>query len=276
MADLHCNVSLHHLFERPLPFRYQDGLSRPGDWQVIDYMCPKCDTAKAELDPARTVLFISAYMMNHPFGCWTHARKQLRKLIPLPFLRDRIVATRAMVGMHVRTVFDAPRSAETSKHATAQKAIELATKEYGSETVETLLKHRESCNWRTFLGKANELVTQDNSTRFYVAADTREAYQELIAALPGRVVTSGRLEEDCTDIRCDARGKGAIVRAFVDMLNVGSTRLILGSKWSSFSVVAASIAPGAPAGGTPMLLAPLFVSSRELRCAQVSQTVLKP
>ena len=59
------------------------------------------------------------------------------------------------------------------------------------------------------------------------------------APLPGRILRTAR---PCASAaRCGFRDAASVQLALVDMLNLGSTRLILGSHYSSFSEVASFI-----------------------------------
>ena len=72
-------------------------------------------------------------------------------------------------------------------------------------------------------------------TRFYLAADSEDAYAGLFAAFPGRMLRTPR---PCPAERCDFRDAASIKLALVDMLNLARTRRILGSGYSSFSEAA--------------------------------------
>ena len=73
---------------------------------------------------------------------------------------------------------------------------------------------------------------------FYLAADSAESYDGLRDRFPGRIRYTQR---ECASGRCDDRACEGQIYSLVDMLNLGRTKLILGSGWSSYSEVAAYI-----------------------------------
>ena len=70
--------------------------------------------------------------------------------------------------------------------------------------------------------------------RFYLAADSAEAYDGLQKRFPQRIVFTPR---PCADERCDFRDCRGMLFSLVDMMNLARTRIILGSGWSSYSEV---------------------------------------
>ena len=106
--------------------------------------------------------------------------------------------------------------------------------EYGRNQSAALQSWRDKGRWPQFVGR---IAREPASTRFYLAADTQEAYDGLMGRFPGRIVRTRR-ECGATAERCDFRHCGAVRYALADMLNLGRTRLILSSGYSSFSEVA--------------------------------------
>ena len=87
--------------------------------------------------------------------------------------------------------------------------------------------------------------------RFYLAADSQEAYEGLTKRFGEAVLFTRR---DCAAERCDFRDCDSMVYSLVDMMNLARTKLILGSGWSSYSEVAAYIG-GAQGQPVPILMA---------------------
>lgn len=166
----------------------------------------------------------------------------------MDFVQQRIVADRHMVGLHVRQVFDAPRDSDSNVNVTGASAIQSAQLEYGKEISDTLLRWRKATNWRSFVPKIRSMLreyqqhAQANASgrqlRFYLAADTNEAYEGLTSEFPGSVVITRR---ECQYERCDFRDCQSLLYAMVDLINLSRTRLILGSGYSSYSEIAAQI-----------------------------------
>ena len=222
-------------------------------------MEPTTRNMPVDLPKERHVYFKSGYVINQASGCWAVAQQQLKKLVPAPAVIRLLVSNRSMVGVHVRTIFDAPLQQTSAREkalarTTGTRAIALANKEYGEAATKSLLLWRRASRWQNFVDKmqslwhaeaeqwrARQRTQPGGSARqpplFYVAADSQDAYEGLQRALPaGAVVYTQRA---CKAERCDLRDCDALVYSLVDMLNLARTKFILGSSWSSYSEVAA-------------------------------------
>ena len=113
-----------------------------------------------------------------------------------------------------------------------QAAVADAQSEYGVNESQALLEWRARGTWPNFVAR---IAREPADTRFYLAADSEDAYAGLFAAFPGRMLRTPR---PCPAERCDFRDAASIKLALVDMLNLARTRRILGSFYSSFSEVA--------------------------------------
>ena len=211
--------------------------------QVFDYMTGRGGASADQIshsqwidvDLARHLLVRSAFMLTHVRGHWLYARWQLLRLAPAADVAPLLVADRSYVGIHVRSVFDAPRSDATAKDASGAEALAAAGAEYGRNQSAALQSWRDKGRWPQFVGR---IAREPASTRFYLAADTQEAYDGLMGRFPGRIVRTRR-ECGATAERCDFRHCGAVRYALADMLNLARTSRVLGSYYSSFSEVAA-------------------------------------
>ena len=260
VPDLHCNCSVRSLFASPLPFTLLEqplppSSLEPALFQVYNYMRPEPGAVKdapVHVDKKRHLYFKSGFLMNHAAGKWSHAQKQLQRLVPREEVRAQVVAEPDAVGLHVRNVFDAPRDAATNASHLGKAAVDGATKEYGAEGTQQLLKWRAASHWTNFVPRIEQLIAEHEAERagpqplrFYLAADTDEAYKGLSERFPGRILSTRR---PCPAERCDFRDCSGIFYAMVDMINLAHTRLILGSGWSSYSEVAAHLGGS---GGQP-------------------------
>ena len=112
--------------------------------------------------------------------------------------------------------------------------------------MQALLQWRRASHWSNFVPRILSLTREHNFAhaadttspplRFYLAADSQEAYAGLSKRFPQRLLYTRRA---CAAERCDFRDCDAMVYSLADMLNLAGTKLILGSGWSSFSEVAA-------------------------------------
>jgi len=271
VSDLHCNCSFRRLFAQPLPFTLLEeeiplaNLTDPRHFQRYNYMRPEPGAVKdAPIipDPRRHLYFKSAFVMNHAHGKWTHAQQQIQRLVPAARVARQLIADKTMVGLHIRNVFDAPRDSRTFSSTTGNEAIAAAEKEYGRKGTSKLLAWRKAAHWSNFVPRITSLMRQHSLTRtsgglsqqplrFYLAADSEEAYASLLKRFPNRILVTRR---ECASERCDFRDCEGTLYALVDMLNLARTRLILGSGWSSYSEVAAYLG-GSSGNPVPILMA---------------------
>ena len=269
VSDLHCNCSYRRLFAQPLPFALLDEeIPRANltddEFQVYNYMRPEPGAVKdayVEADLSRHLYFKSGFIMNPPAGGWKFAQRQIQRLTPVARIAEMLQANKNMVGLHVRNVFDAPRDAKTNTSVTGAEAVAGARKEYGAEGTRQLMMWRKASHWTNFVPRMIALL-RENSFRnphglaqsplqFYLAADSEDAYTGLTKRFPNRIKFQPR---SCASERCDFRDCEGMIYSIVDMLNLGRTKLILGSGWSSYSEVAAYIG-GAQGQPVPILLA---------------------
>ena len=272
VSDLHCNCSYRRLFAQPLPFALLDEeIPRANltddEFQVYNYMRPEPGAVKdayVEADLSRHLYFKSGFIMNHPAGGWKFAQRQIQRLTPVDRIAEMLQANKKMVGLHVRNVFDAPRDAQTNTSVTGAAAVEGAQKEYGAEGARQLMMWRKASHWTNFVPRMIALL-RENSFRnphglaqsplqFYLAADSEDAYTGLTKRFPNRIKFQQR---DCASERCDFRDCEGMIYSIVDMLNLGRTKLILGSGWSSYSEVASYM------GGDQGMPVPILMAGRD-------------
>ena len=184
-------------------------------------------------------------------------------------MRALLVSQPRLVGLHVRNVFDAPRDDATNVSTRGAEAVDAARREYGADGTQQLLKWRRVSHWENFVPQIKSMIERDDRViarriarksapaddralpgttplKFYLAADTDEAYAGLTARFPGRILYTPR---PCAAARCDFRDCAGLFYALVDMYNLAQARTILGSGWSSYSEVAAYLGGS---GGRPI------------------------
>jgi len=269
VPDLHCNCSFLRLFAGPLRFvLLEEDLPRQNlterEFQIYNYMRPEPGAVKdapVQADPRRHLYFKSGFIMNHPYGKWKHAQRFMQLLTPTAEISSRIVADKSMVGLHIRNIFDAPRDEKTNTSALGKEAVASAAKEYGEEGTRQLMQWRQASHWTNFVPRIIALLRESGlqhpsgmvqkPLRFYLAADSEEAYSGLVKRFPHRLLYTAR---QCSTERCDFRDCTGMIFSLIDMLNLAQTRLILGSGWSSYSEVAAFIG-GVDGKPVPILMA---------------------
>jgi len=269
VPDLHCNCSFRKMFATPLQFALleeeipKENLTSD-EFQVYNYMRPEPGAVKdapVSPDGRRHIYFKSGFIMNHPFGGWKYAQRQLQRLVPVEEVERMLVATKGTVGLHIRNVFDAPRDEATNTSVVGKEAVLGAQKEYGVDGTRALMAWRKASHWSNFVPRIISLLREhgfrhpsglaQQPLQFYLAADSEEAYTGLTKRFPNRILFTQR---QCASSRCDFRDCAGMLFSLVDMLNLARTHLILGSGWSSYSEVAAYI--GGHAGKpVPILMA---------------------
>ena len=111
-----------------------------------------------EPDPQRHLYFKSAFLMSHPMGSWRTAQRQMGGLTPVAEVVAGLVADDTMVGLHVRTVFDAPRDDATARTALGEEAVRAAESEYGTEGARRLMQWRKASHWSNFVPRIAALL----------------------------------------------------------------------------------------------------------------------
>ena len=267
VPDLHANCSFTALYQN-IPFPVVEialNLARLSarDFQVYNYMRGEPGAFKdepVEVDPDRHLYFRSAYVMNHQLGQWSSGgpRRQIQRLQPVPKVQRLLVADRTMIGLHVRNVFDAPRDQQTNESVEGGAALQGAEKEYGKAIADTLLEWRRASHWSNFVPRITAMLQEHHHSnaseqplRFYLAADSDEAYLQLAQLFPDHLISTRR---PCEIKRCDFRDCESLVYSLVDLMNLARTRLILGSGYSSYSEVASQLG-GSRGKALPILMA---------------------
>ena len=257
VRDVHCNCSFTDLFRGPLPFEVLDeeippaNLTDPLLFQRYNYMRPEVGALKDEEivpDGKRHLYFKSGFLMNHYRGQWRFAMRYLQPpQLPRPVasVERHLVANRTMVGLHVRNVFDVPRDVVTASDAKGAAARNGANVEYGKVAAEKLMQWRTASHWTNFVSHMQHMQaeharhfppSETPPLRFYLAADSLEAYDGLRAKFGDALVSTQR---PCASAgRCDFRDCASLRYSLADLINLARTRLILGPGYSSFSEVA--------------------------------------
>lgn len=185
VPDLHCNCSFDTLLPTSAFPVISEDIPTPSltndEFQVVNYMRPEPGAVKdaaVVVDQNRHLYFKSAFLMNHPQGGWAFARHQIQKLVSANPVQNMLVTNRSLVGLHVRNVFDAPRGTNTTRVTTGDAAIHGAASEYGVDGAAELLAWRRAAHWKSFVPRIEAVTSKmSRSTRFYLSADTLEAYE---------------------------------------------------------------------------------------------------
>ena len=142
----------------------------------------------------RHLYFKSGFVMNHRYGSWKHAQRQLQRLVPVEEVNRHLITTRDAIGLHIRNVFDAPRDAATNTSVVGQAAMAGAQQEYGVHGTHALLVWRRAAHWSNFVPRITSLIREHDIRKpdglaqlhFYLAADSEAAYAGLTKMFPNR------------------------------------------------------------------------------------------
>jgi len=110
--------------------------------------------------------------MSHAMGSWRSAQRQMGRLTPVAEVAAGLVADDTMVGLHVRTVFDAPRDDATARTALGEAAVRAAESEYGTEGVRRLMQWRNASHWSHFVPPIAALLQAYRITRTSACSPT--------------------------------------------------------------------------------------------------------
>ena len=142
---------------------------------------------------------------------------------------------------------DAAAAAISTSTSTSTSTIIAAAAPYAASVPVTSTATATAAATATSFATATAITSSTTSAtpapspphlRFYLAADSAEAYEQLTARFWDRVVRAPRTC-DASAARCDFRDCGALLEAMVDLLNLAHCGRLLGSGWSSYTEVAA-------------------------------------
>lgn len=232
-ADTHCACSFEDLFERGGAV-LSEGFAPDATAMGIDlfnYMEvePGADKDRpVALSAFRDVYLRSAYPLVSPLSTWTTENAWLTGLRPGPVVRDLVASVRPDPSLAV--------------HVRMEGGVAAEHLPYEFPANWTAAAHREIDHWRRrshfhfFQTRLDQLIDQGLADRVFLASDTQttyaafaDRYGDRISALPRRV----------TD-----RSAEAIVHALADAILLSRAPRLLGSTWSSFTELAARLAPG--------------------------------
>ncbi|KAJ3409153.1 hypothetical protein HDV05_004573 [Chytridiales sp. JEL 0842] len=234
-------------------------------FDVYDYMKnTSAESRTINSNTSKHIYIKSAFRLVSPlFTAAERSRfqKALRSLTPADTVQELIssvtdalaarnISTSSIIGMHIRNM--SPKD--------KQDIEDLDDKTYSEKSLQTLVTHRKSCQTQLFVERAETLLKNDPSLKFYLSADDQAAYATIVErfgqfgplVIPSfenqggedgkgvkyKGTPEGRIifiERSCKD-----RGPFCLRYALADIILLGRSKWILGSVWSSFTEVAAA------------------------------------
>jgi hypothetical protein len=231
-CDEHCDGKLTDLFDYKgavIDQQFVGGAAAQG-CTVFNYMEIEEGAEKdALIDPTLQgdIYARAAFVLNSPHSNWIDENKFLRALVPVERVCDLVASVRTpnSVSAHVRMVG-------------GTKFEHLAFESADNWTEEA---HQETDKWRTkshfsnFMKRIDDLLKDGRADRIFLAADMPETYDEFVGIYGDRVAYLKREVYD--------RSAEQLQYALADALLLGSSPLLLGSTWSSFSELAMRLSP---------------------------------
>lgn len=169
----------------------------------------------------------SAYVLNNSLSTWEDENRFLRTLRPMEAVRDMVAGVRCPndISAHVRMA-----GGKAYEHLPYE-----SPENWGEEGHEQIAHWREKSHFSHFIKRIDALIAEGKADRIFLAADKPETYAEFQACFGDRLAM---LERDVYD-----RSAEQLRYALADVLLLGSSPLLLGSTWSSFSELAMRLSP---------------------------------
>ena len=161
----------------------------------------------------------AAYVLNAEPSTWESENRFLRALTPVEAVRDLVASVRTpnCVSAHVRMV-GAPGSDDASYDRAENWTFEG----------HAAINHwREKSHYSHFMVRLDALIEEGRAGRIFVAADMPETYEAFTRVYGDRVAYLQRSLYD--------RSAEQLHYALADAMLLGSSPLLLGSNWSSFT-----------------------------------------
>lgn len=168
----------------------------------------------------------AAYVLNAEPSTWENENRFLRALTPVETIRDLVASVRTPndVSAHVRMV-----GGPGTDNASYDRAENWTADGHAA------INHwREKSHYSHFMGRIDALIAEGRAERIFVAADKPETYEAFARVYGKRVVCLKRTLYD--------RSTEQLHYALADAMLLGSSPLLLGSNWSSFSELAMRMA----------------------------------
>lgn len=225
----------------PVNYMEKDGLSaRPGislEFSNIHSLSDEEVQMSSSITHDMHVYFKSAYVANTtPSHVSTRrsVNKELTNLRPTQpilkvFSKIDLGTLKKSIGVHIRS------------RTLSNDNVEVSTNcEYTTEGAAMTDYWRSRSQLPVFVQKMKSALKREKDVSFFVAADDVSVIRELERTFPGRILSIPR--------ECDDRNGSCVIYAMADLMCLARTRKIYGSRWSSFTEVAARL------GNKPLFL----------------------
>ncbi len=229
--DHHCEGTLSDLFDYDgavIEETFVEDAANSG-CSVFNYMEVEEGDKGALIDPMLTgdIYVRSAYVLNSPFSSWDVENRFLKDLSPVERVKELVQGVRTPndVSAHVRMV------GGTDYEHLAYEALDNWTEEGHAETD----FWRRKSHFSHFIKRLDALIAEGKADRIFLAADKPETYDVFVRTFGDKVALLPRELYD--------RSAEQLQYALADALLLGTSPLLLGSSWSSFSELAMRLSP---------------------------------
>eukprot|EP00128_Syssomonas_multiformis_P003267 Colp12_sorted_trinity150504_noHs@20095 len=228
--DNHCQATWDDLFERDdtVLDSVPDSMLDPDIVDIYNFMETEPGGKKDQTVNVKSnkhIYLRTAYPVKSIYMRKMKADRILQRLRVKPEIEmeaDKIFDVDDMIGIHIRMV------------APDQKDVPgLSKNEYSDAAKAQMQAHRDACHYENFASKIREKLKTNPDQVFYISADNDDARSALKKEFGKHVVFQ---EGNCPD-----RTRECIQKALVDVLQLSRTRYIIGSNYSTFSELAASM-----------------------------------
>lgn len=198
--------------------------------RVYNYMEVEAGGVKdveIDLSGSADIYARAAYVLKAPASTWDSENTLLKQLRPVAAVRDLVASVRRPndLSAHVRMV-----GGSDFEHL-SYESLDNWTEEGHAETE----KWRKRSHFSHFLKRIDTLIAEGRADRIFLAADKPETYEAFLTCYGDRVAYLPRELYD--------RSAAQLQYALADAMLLGSSPLLLGSTWSSFSELAMRLSP---------------------------------
>jgi hypothetical protein len=233
-TDHHCQARFSDLFNYNGPVEEQSFIEEAAAIcdQTYNYMPAEersCKDREIDLSCIGNLYLRSAFTFNSRVSNWESENLFLRSLKIHEFVRGLVHAIR--------------RPNDISVHVRMAGGKEYEHLPYENQSNWTPKDHKLISEWRmkshfiNFFGRIDDLITKENLSSIFVAADLPDTYVEFLKKFGDRLTWLPRQVND--------RSTEQLQFALADAILLSQSNVFLGSTWSSFSELALRLAgPG--------------------------------
>ncbi len=226
--DHHCDCRFTDLFRyvgAVIEGALLNEASRSEDFDIYNYMEIEEGSEKGKeiiTDSGSEIYARSAYVLNHGSSDWDTENIFLKSLRPTAEVLELMesVRTKNDVSVHVRMA-----SGQEYEHL-SYESVSNWTQEGHNETE----RWRKKSHYSKFIDRIRSILDENSKASIYFAADLPEAYDAFQNEFGSNLA---HLQRDVFD-----RSKEQLIYALADAYLLGTSPLLLGSTWSSFSELA--------------------------------------